>query len=723
MFATTTELNPQQQHAVHHRGTPLLIVAGAGTGKTKTLAARVVQLIEDGVDPQRILLLTFTRRAASEMLHRVASATDDRAASRVWGGTFHATSNRLLRNFGQAAGLSPNFTVLDQADSTDLMGMVRTDEGFGERSKRFPRKDTVASIYSRVVNSQAKLADVLESDYPWCADHGEDLKVIFSAYTARKRRHHVLDYDDLLLFWRALTSAPTAGPQMRELFDHILIDEYQDTNPIQSDIIRGMCRTADADGRAAGDTSSIQSKPTEVCAVGDDAQAIYGFRCASVENMWAFSEHFPGATTVTLEQNYRSTSPILGVANGVLAAAPTSVGPTSHFAKELWSTKTNGQTPTLVTHHDEGAQSRTVCENILDARERGIDLRDQAVLFRAGHHSDGLELELVRRDIPFVKYGGLKYLESAHVKDLLSLLRILDNPADVLAWHRVLSAMEGIGPATVRRLVDELGIDDVDAATSAATDSQPLAEAAGPPETSTALSRFIAGDGKVPAAASAEADELRAAFADCLSGNANDEVPPADQVNRLKPFCSLVFPNRYDNASARLSDIDQLAASARAYGSRHRFLTELTLDPPGKTSEQAGPPHLDDDWLTLSTIHSAKGGEWRAVHLIHAADGNMPSDMALGDQAGMAEELRLMYVALTRAKDELTVHAPLRFHVNRHGRDDRHVLAQPSRFLDPVRELFDESASSAQPSDETVIELDGVGVTDEVDTLLASLWD
>ena len=706
MFATTTELNPQQQHAVHHRGTPLLIVAGAGTGKTKTLAARVVQLIEDGVDPQRILLLTFTRRAASEMLNRVAGATDERAASRVWGGTFHATSNRLLRNFGQAAGLSPNFTVLDHADSTDLMGMVRTEEGFGERSKRFPKKDTVAGIYSRVVNSQAKLADVLETDYPWCADHLDDLKTIFSAYTSRKRRHHVLDYDDLLLFWRALTSAPAAGPQMRELFDHILIDEYQDTNPIQSDIIRGMCRpmTADLDAEAG----VVSTRPTEVCAVGDDAQAIYGFRCASVENMWAFPEHFPGTTTVTLEQNYRSTSPILAVANGVLAAAPKSVGPTSHFAKELWSTKANGTTPMLLTHHDEGAQSRTVCETILDARERGIDLRDQAVLFRAGHHSDGLELELVRRDIPFVKYGGLKYLESAHVKDLLSLLRILDNPADVLAWHRVLASMEGIGPATVRRLVDELGID-----------ADPAADG-GEPQ---ALARFVAGVGKVPAAARAEADELRAAFADCLGSSADTEMVPAEQVDRLKPFCAMVFPSRYDNASARLSDIDQLAASARAYGSRQRFLAELTLDPPGKTSEQAGPPHLDDDWLTLSTIHSAKGGEWRAVHLIHAADGNLPSDMALGDQAGMAEELRLMYVALTRAKDELTVHAPLRFHVNRYGSDDRHVMAQPSRFLDPVRNLFDEGASRAQPSIETVIELDGVGVTDEVDTLLASLWD
>ncbi len=715
------DLNPEQQRAVFHRGTPLLVVAGAGTGKTKTLVTRVVELIEEGVDPNRILLLTFTRRAASEMLSRVAAASDDRSAQRVWGGTFHAIANRLLRNFGQSAGLSPSFTVLDHADSTDLMGMVRTEEGFGERSKRFPKKETVAAIYSRTVNSQAKLADVLDVDYPWCAEHLDDLKTIFTAYTARKRKHQVLDYDDLLLFWRALTTAPGAGPAMRDLFDHILIDEYQDTNPIQSDIIRGMAGASERPPEGAT-TPGLRGheRPTEgatVCAVGDDAQAIYGFRSASVENMWAFTEHFPGASVVTLEQNYRSTEPILAVANAVLNHGPSTTSEedragsdqsgASHFGKELWSTRTEGTKPRLMTHHDEGAQSSSVADSILDARERGIDLREQAVLFRAGHHSDGLELELTRRDIPYVKYGGLKYLEAAHVKDLLSLLRILDNPADVLAWHRVLSMMEGVGPATIRRLSDELDLEDPEKA--------PLA-----------LARFIDSTGKVPPAAAAEAEELRAAFADCLGTGPDSTAtpPPADQVERLGPFCEMVFPNRYENAAARLADIGQLGATAAAYQSRQRFLAELTLDPPGKTSERAGPPHLDDDWLTLSTVHSAKGGEWSAVHVLHANDGNMPSDMALGDKAGMAEELRLLYVALTRAKDELTVNVPLRFHVNRFGQDDRHVYAQMSRFIEPVRELFDEGASSATPDPEQIIELDGkVGVADEVDTLLASLWD
>ncbi len=668
-------LNHQQAAAVDHSGSPLLIVAGAGTGKTKTLAARVARILDDGADPNRVLLLTFTRRAAAEMLGRVAAVGSDRSASQVWGGTFHSTANRILRNFGQNAGLSPGFTVLDQGDATDLMGMVRTEEGFGERGKRFPRKETVAGIYSRMVSSQAKLTDVLETDYPWCADHGDDLRTIFTAYTSRKRANNVLDYDDMLLFWRGLTVSPVGGA-LRELFDHVLIDEYQDTNPIQADIVRGMCRP-----------------DTDLCAVGDDAQAIYAFRAATVANMWNFADHFPGATRITLQQNYRSTMPILAVANAVLGQS------TEHFAKQLWSDRAEGLTPTLRTHHDEGAQSRSVCESILDARERGLDLRDQAVLFRAGHHADGLELELTRRDIPYVKYGGLKYLESGHVKDLLALLRLLDNPADQLAWHRILATLEGVGPATVRRLSDELGID------RQADDS---------------LARFIDGAGQTPSAADTQVAELRAALGHCLDA----QVSPAQQVDRLKQFCALVFPSRYDNAAARLADIDQLAAGAAAYGSRSRFLTELTLDPPSRTSDQAGPPHLDDDWLTLSTIHSAKGLEWRSVHLLHAADGNLPSEMSLGDDAGLAEELRLMYVALTRAKDELTVNFPLRYHVNRYATDDKHVYAQISRFIEPVRELFHEPANGLEPEvdpDPTLV--GSVGVADEVDLALSALWD
>ena len=342
---------------------------------------------------------------------------------------------------------------------------------------------------------------------------------------------------------------------------------------------------------------------TQVCAVGDDAQAIYGFRAATVDNMWRFPKRFSGTEVVVLEQNYRSTMPILEVANAVLAqgSSQSAEAPVSSYDKQLWSTTANGVQPLLQSCADEGEQSRALAERILNARERGMDLRDQAVLFRAGHHADGLELELVRRDIPYVKYGGLKYLETAHVKDLLALLRVLENPEDQLAWHRVLRSLEGVGPATVMRLTDELRV------------SKPSANS---------LSRFIDGIGRVPTAATDQATELRAAFGDCVGG----DLDPSTQIDRLKQFCALTFPNRYDNSEARLADIDQLAAGARGYGSRSRFLTELTLDPPKKTGDFAGPPHLDDDWLTLSTIHSAKGCEWKAVYLLHAADGNIPSE-------------------------------------------------------------------------------------------------
>ncbi|MBT8241910.1 MAG: ATP-dependent helicase, partial [Acidimicrobiia bacterium] len=344
------------------------------------------------------------------------------------------------------------------------------------------------------------------------------------------------------------------------------------------------------------------------------------------------------------------------------------------------------------------AQSAWVADRILDARERGVDLRDQAVLFRAGHHSNGLELELTRRDIPFVKYGGLKHLEAAHVKDLLALLRVLDNPADQLAWHRVLSGLEGVGPATERRLGTELGLTE--------------------PETES-LRRFVAGVGTVPTAAADQVDELRAALSDCLAST----LSPAEQINRLRPFCEMLLSNKYDNPAARLADLDSLANTAEQYRSRSRMLVELTLDPPGVTGDWAGPPHLDDDWLTLSTIHSAKGLEWRHVYLLHAADGNIPSDMAIGDRDGMAEELRLLYVAMTRAKEELNVSFPLRYHVNRFGSDDRHVYAQMSRFLEAALDHFDPIGEPSTDEIDLGSSTSGShNVAAEVDTLLAGLW-
>ncbi|HZN14298.1 MAG TPA: ATP-dependent helicase [Acidimicrobiales bacterium] len=634
MFDWLDDLNPEQRAAVVHNGGNLLIVAGAGSGKTKTLACRVARLLADGVRPERILLLTFSRRAAREMLARAGQLAEADGARRVWGGTFHAVGNRLLQQHGRAVGLRPGFTVLDQGDNTDMLGLLRHDLGLGETGRRFPKKDTLASIYTRVVNAQEKLADVVERAYPWCRDEVDDIKAVFTAYTERKRATNVVDYDDLLLYWRALAASPTVAPLLHASFDHILVDEFQDTNAVQADIVAAM----------AGPNTSI-------AVVGDDAQAIYGFRAGSAQHMIDFPARFAGATVITLDRNYRSTPEILDAANAVIAEA--GIG----FAKELRSTRPGGARPVVAACVDELAQSAFVCDNVLENRERGIALHDQAVLFRTGHHSDGLELELSRRNIPFVKYGGLKFLEKAHVKDMLCLLRILDNPSDELAWARVLGLIDGVGPATIRRLTDELGVVEA-----------------------TALSRLLGDECPAfPKAATDDLEGLRSALADC----ANGDLPPSVQVERLALACVPLFARRYPGtASVRLADLEHLRSLATDYRSRSRFLAELTLDPPVSTSDLAGPPHLDDDYLILSTIHSAKGGEWRAVHVIHASDGNIPSDMALSSADETEEERRLLYVALTRARDTLVVSYPLRYYFRRpNPLDDAHAYGQPSRFL------------------------------------------
>lgn len=668
-------LNPEQAAAAAHSGGPLLIVAGAGTGKTRTLAHRVAVLLAGGADPERMLLLTFTRRSAQELLDRVTGLLRDRRTTHVWGGTFHAVANRLLRQFAEPLGLDPGFGVVDQSDAVELFRLVRSDH-VAATARRFPKAETIASIYSRVADTQTPLGEVLQEDFPWCAEHGESIAEMFGAYRAEKRRQQLLDFADLLLFWRGLLATEAVGSVMRERFDHVLVDEYQDTNRVQADILKGMCPSGQG-----------------LCAVGDDAQAIYGFRAATVENLWSFPDHWPGTTQITLEQNYRSTEPVLAAANAVLAESEV------HLPKTLWTSREGGRRPQLVTCHDEAAQSTFVCDQVLALREDGMDLREQAVLFRAGHHSDHLELELTRRGIPFVKYGGLKFLESAHVKDALACLRLLDNPADELAWHRILRLLEGVGAATATRLVEEL---------------------AGPDGTH----RFSVGEGELPKAALEAGAELRAALGDCLGGlDPDGGESPAMELDRFRVFLAMVFPAKYVDAEVRLGDIDQLVAAAGRHQRRSGFLTELILDPPDQTSAPAGPPVLDDDWLTLSTVHSAKGCEWRAVHLIHAADGNIPSDMALGDAEGMEEERRLLYVALTRARDALNVSFPLRYHVHRHGRDDRHILAQPSRFLVPVRDHFEECSVGPPGVLDPSALAERVGVADEVDTALDALWE
>ncbi len=641
MCAWLDDLNPEQRQAVIHDGGHLLIVAGAGSGKTMTLACRVARLLADGAQPDRILLLTFSRRAAAEMLSRAGRLARAAGAQRVWGGTFHAVAHGLLHRHGRSVGLRPGFTVLDQSDSVDLLGLVRHQLGLALQGRRFPRKETLAALYSRLVNGEATLSDVVERDFPWCRDDIATIREVFSGYAERKRAQNVVDYDDLLLYWRALATTSTSAAQLSSAFDHLLVDEYQDVNTVQADIVAAMAGPG-----------------VRVTAVGDDAQAIYGFRSGSARHMLDFPSRFAGATLITLDRNYRSTPAILSAANAVMA--PARFG----FPKELRGTRPEGERPALAACSDEQAEATHISDQVLEQRERGVPLHEQAILFRAGHHSASLELELARRNIPYVKYGGLRYLEAAHVKDLLCLLRVLENPGDELAWHRFLSLLPGIGPRTRERLVRELGV----------------AEAA-------ALRRLV-GDAcpAFPEAAAVELGGLRAALRDC----ATTTLSPAAEVERLSEACAVIFARRYPGSDAvRLADLEHLRTLASAYRSRGRFLAEITLDPPSQTGGLAGRPHLDDDHLILSTIHSAKGGEWRAVYVIHASDGNIPSDMALSSAEGLEEERRLLYVAVTRARDSLTVTYPIRYYTAPDPRGDRHVYGQPSRFLQPALMSFD----------------------------------
>jgi DNA helicase-2/ATP-dependent DNA helicase PcrA len=637
-------LNAEQREAATYAGGPLLILAGAGTGKTTTLCARVAWLLAEGVPAERILLLTFTRRAAREMVERARALAERVAphAGAVVGGTFHSIAHRMVRLHASSLGLQPGFGVLDAGDAADLLDYMREEQGHARSARRFPRAQTMLDIYSRTVNAQTPLQEVLAESFPWCAEHRQALAEIFRAYGARKRSLGVIDLDDLLLYWRALVSDELLGPRIAGAFDHVLVDEYQDVNGLQVQIVRG-----------------LRGEGTGLTVVGDDFQAIYGFRAASARHILDFPEQFAGTHTVTLERNYRSTAPILAVANAV--SAQDRLG----FPKRLWTEREGGQPPELAFPRDEGEQAGEVCERVLAAREEGMDLRAQAVLFRTGHDSDLLELELARRGIPFVKYGGLRYLEAAHVKDFIALLRLTDNPADEVSWFRLLQLLDGVGPVRARRVLDALRPADGDA-----------------PE----LGRWAQAQAHVPPDSLEHAGALIDALAAAGAGSSESTGAQAERL------CAAIAPLirlRYADGAVRVSDLDQLVALARGAEDIRHFVSELVLDPPASSADFAVPPHLDEDYLVLSTVHSAKGLEWDAVHLIGAYDGNFPADMAASSEESVAEERRLFYVALTRARRRLHVYVPFRYYHRPRGGDDAHGYGQASRFLtDAVQGLF-----------------------------------
>ena len=645
-------LNPAQRQAVSHgqkktdggfQSGPLLVIAGAGTGKTMTLAHRVAHLIIQGVNPERILLLTFTRRAAQEMIRRVEvivrhalrSENDPPMTKNVltWSGTFHSVANRLLRRYSHNLDLDPGFSVLDRGDSADLMDVVRHDLDLSRKSRRFPKKDTCLAIYSRCVNSRKALIDCLNENYPWCSDWEEELRTLFRGYVEHKQESQALDYDDLLLYWSYLVSDEEFAAELGSWFDHILVDEYQDTNILQSDIL-----------------NAVRPDGVGVTVVGDDAQSIYSFRAAEVENILSFPDQYiPTARIVSLEENYRSTQPILDSANCLIAESD------RQYKKSLCSEKKGGGKPKYVTVEDGDAEAEFVVESVLARREEGLDLKCQAVLFRGSHHSDRLELELVRRNIPYVKYGGLKFLEAGHVKDLLSVLKWGDNPRNQVAAFRVLKLLPGMGPAYAARCFGFMSANGYSFA---------------------ALRSFIP-----PTATRVDWP----AFCQLMSSlSASDANEPAWQsgLTEARKWYQPHLERLYDGLDTREADLEQLEQISGKYPTRERFLTELTLDPPAAAGDLAGDPYLDEDYLILSTVHSAKGQEWDAVFVLNFSDGSFPSEFSTGKPELIEEERRLLYVAMTRAKQSLTLVAPLRYHVTQQRRDgDKHVYGARSRFM------------------------------------------
>lgn len=619
-------LNPQQLAAVTAADGPSLVIAGAGSGKTRTLIYRVAYLIDKGVDPTSILLLTFTRKAAQEMLQRAGLLIGARS-ERVAGGTFHSVANMLLRRYGRPIELEPGFTILDRGDAEDLIALVRNQLGLNEKDKRFPRKGTIAEIFSKCENTLASLEDVLLGEFAHFAEHLNDLDKLKHAYVAAKRQKQLLDYDDLLAKLRELLGAHEPTRQaISQNFRYILVDEYQDTNRLQADLVRKLAATHE-----------------NVMAVGDDAQSIYAFRGATFRNIMDFPALFPGTTLYKLEENYRSTQPILNLANEIIQGA------TEKYAKHLFTRKLDGPLPALVQAAGENAQSRFIAQRILELREEGVPLDEIAVLFRSSFHSFDLEIELSRRNLPFVKRGGFKFIETSHVKDLLAHLRVIENPLDAVSWNRLLMLVEGVGPKKAQDLI-----------ASFVRSEQPLA-----------VLREVSGRSSRP---------LKDLAIMLEEAARSTSLTPAEQVNEVYRYYLPILKEHYDDYPKRMRDLEHLYTIAERYAGLSDFLADLALEPPDSSVADVEAGDRDDERLVLSTIHSAKGLEWQCVFVIWVVDGRFPSAYSFMSEEELEEERRLFYVAVTRAKKHLYLTYP----INIYDKATGSVLSKPSRFLDAV---------------------------------------
>ncbi|MCX8072853.1 MAG: ATP-dependent helicase [Candidatus Binatia bacterium] len=633
-------LNPAQLEAVTTLRGPLLVVAGAGTGKTRTLVYRVARLVEHGVPPQQILLLTFTRKAAEEMLQRAAFLLDGRCRA-VQGGTFHAFGNAVLREYGNVIGLSPHFTILDQGDMEDVIQRVRSELGLDRSKVRFPRKQAIAEVISMSVNKEQPISLTLQELYPHFLEHAEAIERVARLYQQYKRERQLVDYDDLLVLLRELLRGHAAIRRaLADRYRFVMVDEYQDTNRLQADIVWLL-------GQEHGN----------VMVVGDDAQSIYSFRGANYRNILDFPQRFPDARVVTIEQNYRSTQPILDLANAVLARA------SEGYGKQLFSAQREGEPPFLVALPDERTQSQFVCQQILELREQGYRLQDIAVLMRSGFHSFDLEMELAQHRIPFVKRGGYRLVEAAHVKDVLAHLRLAVNPFDAISWHRVLLLIDGIGPRTAVAIEDWIQRH---------------------PEPVGALQSFPR----------TEVRQRLVALATLLDRLDRLSAPEAQADEVLRYYEPLLQRHYPEDHPRRRRDLEHLVGLAAQHRSLAAFLTRMALDPPTDAVDGVMAAERDDELLVLSTIHSAKGLEWRAVFLIWATEGRFPSALCLRPNE-LEEERRLLYVAVTRAKERLYITYPIQvFDRSRgltFGKVSRFLEDIPEHVLVPARVVFTDS--------------------------------
>jgi ATP-dependent DNA helicase UvrD/PcrA len=627
------ELNAAQYAAATHVDGPVLVVAGAGSGKTRTLVYRVARLVELGIAPQSILLLTFTRRAAEEMLRRAADlfGTD---CGRVCGGTFHSFANLVLRRFAPEIGRPRSFTILDRGDSEDVIQLIRTGMGFDRKEKRFPKKQTIGEIFSACVNKSATLPMIVETEFLHLVEHVEDLERLRVRYEAYKREKNLFDYDDLLEKLRDLLAArPDVAERLSNELRYVMVDEYQDTNRLQAEVVERLAATH-----------------KNVMAVGDDAQSIYSFRGADFRNIMEFERRFPGARVIALEENYRSTQPILDLANAVIEQAA------ERYTKVLRTRLAQGDVPILLQTENESFQSRFVCQRILELREEGVPLDEIVVLFRSSFHSFDLELELARADLPFVKRGGFKFVETAHVKDLVAHLRVAANPLDTVSWLRILLLLEGIGPKTASEMIEKIAAEGGDVETlslpgrraGAARDLERLAK----------LVRSLRGEG----------------------------VSPSTALERVlayyEPILERVHPDDYPR---RQKDLEHLVTISSRYRSIEAMLSDFALEPPSDSVGGTLAEREEEGRLTLSTIHSAKGLEWHTVFLIWAADGKFPGQYSTLKADELEEERRLCYVAVTRAKRLLYLSYPIQYY----DRVSGFMAGRPSRFVaDVKRELL-----------------------------------